>query len=1037
MNANMLAEPILVGREKELNQLNRYLDSAISGEGATIFISGEAGSGKTRITREFLVSAKEKGVQVLSGWCLSNAAVPFFPFVEAFESFLAESESDEVVNSQRSGLQSWLIGSIQMHEKGISPEALKDQKFAALAKDLLNISIGKPLILFIDDLHWADSASLALLHYLARTIGSERILILATFRTEELNSLAEGIVNPLLNTLRLMGREDLFSEVKLPNLERTDVSRIAENMLGGNVNELLVNRIASESQGNPLFIIESLKLLFENGSLIKEVDEWQLKVDHLAVPLKIKDIILRRLSNLKSNQRRILDVASVIGDKFDPHLLGSVLEVDSLAVLETLNSIALSKSLVSVEGDYYRFDHAKTREVLYEEILLPLRKGYHERVAERIETLYSNLKEPQVADLAHHYTQGGNLLKSIQYSNAAGKLALEKFSYPEAIRYFTYVLGTLQQDSENSEWKNTALEGLGDAYYASMMFKEATNTFETLAKVESDVKLRVLRKAMEASFFQNDLTHLQELIDESEKTISADRLEMARMWMNKGRVCTLQGNQLAGIENRRKALQVFEEEYSLSDTAWCLISMGTNLAASREGEAVASLLRSVAIFQDLKDSRWLIEAYNMAGITLGVFSGFSKEGMELVEKSIRLNEESKICDYLRLSQSNAIESWILAALGDLQGALSKSMLALSFAEKTDSFWGKGTAYSNLTIYYTMTGNMGLAEEYFGKLMKLPPEVHSNSMVNAPLATAVFLSGKGQFEKSNQIFNGTLAYLRAQANPGSEISVRLSYALSLSNQQRFEEAKEQFLEATRLREELGKKFGHVDLYPFLMAPIKVSNNQAFEVRLDLVNVSKTQGSLIKIENLLMPQLKILSISSNCKIQNGEIKFITDNFEPFCVVTAKLQCQALKSGTVELHPKIVYIAEAGETKIAMPKSVKISVLGSESQQKIEFESEISRKVFDFLASAFRRDYVKLGLTQDRSGWRTLMDLIKEGMIPKNRIYGPSGGYSPEIAHLKRQGLVEVRVFVGERGRGGKIIKLRAACEKEEVKKFILAN
>lgn len=353
LNASSIAEPILVGRERELAQLQHFLDSAVTGEGATVFVSGEAGSGKTRITHEFLFSAKDKA-QVLSGWCLNNAPVPFFPFIEAFESFLAESESDRLVISERSGL-SWLMASTQTIEKGLSPETAKDQKFAALAKELLNMSTAKPLILFIDDLHWADSASLSLIQYLSRLVKSEKILVLATFRSEELNCSAEGFANPLQDTLRLMGREDLFFQINLPNLNRSDVSRIAQGMLGGKVNEALVNWITNESQGNPLFVIESLKLLFENGSLKKESGEWELKVDHPSIPLKIKDIILRRLSNLKANQRRTLDVASVIGDKFYPQLLGSILEVDSLAVLEMLNSIALSKSLVSVEGDYYRF----------------------------------------------------------------------------------------------------------------------------------------------------------------------------------------------------------------------------------------------------------------------------------------------------------------------------------------------------------------------------------------------------------------------------------------------------------------------------------------------------------------------------------------------------------------------------------------------------------------------------------------------------------------------------------------------------------
>ena len=196
--------------------------------------------------------------------------------------------------------------------------------------------------------------------------------------------------------------------MKLSNLNQANVGNIAENMLGGAVCKDLVEKLSEESRGNALFVIESLRMLFENGGIFRANNQWALASDKVGVPTKVKDIILRRLIALKPNQRRTLDIASVIGDKFDPQLLGAVLNQDNLEVLETLNTIALSKSLVCVEGDYYRFDHAKSREVLYDEILLPLKKGYHERIAERIETLRKDDETLSLSDLAYHYIQAGN-----------------------------------------------------------------------------------------------------------------------------------------------------------------------------------------------------------------------------------------------------------------------------------------------------------------------------------------------------------------------------------------------------------------------------------------------------------------------------------------------------------------------------------------------------------------------------------------------------------------------------------------------------
>jgi predicted ATPase len=237
-----LPEPILVGREKELEELQAYLDTAIQGKGTTVFVSGEAGAGKTRITREFLNAAIKRGVAVMAGWCLSDSQAPFFPFIEAFNSYYApQTELEQSTHLQQHQLDlevptqtgirerevaSLLAGPKTATKTGksemLSAEVWKDQALAAVAETLHTISLQAPVILFLEDLHWADSASLSLLHYLSRAVkDSERVLVLATFRSEELTSDAEGHPHPLTETMRMMRREDLFNEIKLSTLHTT------------------------------------------------------------------------------------------------------------------------------------------------------------------------------------------------------------------------------------------------------------------------------------------------------------------------------------------------------------------------------------------------------------------------------------------------------------------------------------------------------------------------------------------------------------------------------------------------------------------------------------------------------------------------------------------------------------------------------------------------------------------------------------------------------------------------------------------------
>ena len=281
MRIGVLSEPVLVGREKEFEKLQQCLDNAIERKGNTVFVSGEAGSGKTRLINEFLNTAKQKTeVTALTGLCLSNAAVPYLPFVEAFTSYSPQKEIGEAENAIME-INAWLSGTKIAEKSGIygnlAPRAWKDLTFAAVTKALSIISVAKPLILFIEDLHWADSASLSLLHFVARALRSEKVLLLATFRSEELITDAEGQAHPLAEELRMMSREDLFSEIKLSNLDQALVGEIAENMIGGNIDPGLAVKLSQESRGNALFVVESLRMLSERGSLYQENDKWRLR----------------------------------------------------------------------------------------------------------------------------------------------------------------------------------------------------------------------------------------------------------------------------------------------------------------------------------------------------------------------------------------------------------------------------------------------------------------------------------------------------------------------------------------------------------------------------------------------------------------------------------------------------------------------------------------------------------------------------------------------------------------------------------------
>ncbi len=947
MKAGVLAEPVLVGREHELEELMRYLDSAFDGKGTTVFVSGEAGSGKTRLINEFLSTLKEKEVVVLSSWCLSDVAVPYFPFMGAFNAYFSAKKSEEESTSRQPSripseqtedeeaeIKAWLAGPKQAEKSGKlqnqTPQAWKDLAVAAVTKALLSISVKKTIILFIDDLQWADSASLSLLHYISRYISTARVLILATYRSEELIPDAEGRPHPLLETLRLMSREGQFTEIKLPHLDQANIAALAQKMVGGSLHSELADRLVEESGGNPLFVVESLRMLSEHGSLIQDRGQWRLSIDEVGIPAKIKDIILRRVSMLKPNQRRILDLASVIGEKFDVELLGAVLGQDSLEVLETLNAVAQSSSLVCSEGSIYEFDHAKSREAIYEEISPPLKKGYHERIAEKLEARSKGTKGLPINDLAYHYAQAENKEKAIKYALAAGEDALARFSNSEATKQFTYVLNVVAETPEHANERTTALEGLGDALSASGLVVEAMKTFEQLSSTAESgvVKLQALRKAMFCSWWAGDRVHSLELGSQAEKYAQYDRLEYARLRVYRGFVSDRIGKTKEAFEDMEGALNVFEEEYSLRDVARALAEMVMfYVGQGRLEDQFAAALRSITLYEELEDLRGQLLAHGRLDWPLRQ-SELYHEALDNIEKGVKIGE--KVGD----DNNTALLLWGSSVVHDLRGdfktAVAQSLKAVEHAERTNAYLTQGLCYSMLVREYAKLGEIERAEEFAKKMDKLFEEIGSlgnkESLGYSRFSKALLLTAKGQWKEANVVFEIFHEKMDGLWGSGRELALRNDYAWALEKQGRTEEAKMQLEEAKKIREKNAmrlKKIDHANVQPYLMARREIGVGEELDVRLDLVNVAKNPALLVKVEGLIPPEFKVTALPSYCSVQNDLIELKGKELGSFTVEPIKLNLQATKAGVFNLSPQVVYVNDMGETKTCKPTPITVTI------------------------------------------------------------------------------------------------------------------
>jgi tetratricopeptide (TPR) repeat protein/KaiC/GvpD/RAD55 family RecA-like ATPase len=944
LKPGILAEPVLVGREREVEELMRCLDEVSEGRGTTVFISGEAGSGKTRLVNEFLNIAKEKEINILTGWCLSNFAVPYLPFKEAFNAYFKTRKTQEQENARlrqpkgqaepceytEAEIKAWLSSpQVEKPEKlqNLTPQGWQDLAVTAITKTLLSISEKKTTILFIDDAHWADSASISLLHYISRSICTTRILVLATYRSEELSPDIEGRPHPLLETLRLMRREDLIREIKLPNLNQTSVAALAEKMVGGSLNAELVDRLAEESRGNPLFIVESLRMLFERRDLVQEDGRWRLSIDEVGIPAKIKDIILRRVGILKPNQRRILDLASVIGEKFDVELISAVLDQDNLEVLEALNAVSQSSSLVCCEGSYYEFDHAKSREAIYEEIPPPLKRGYHARIAEKMEAKSKDAKDLPVNDLAYHFVQAGNRGKAVKYSLVAGKDALKRFSNTEAAKHYAYVLEAVSESTDYAIEREKALEGLGDALRANGFYVGALKTFEELSSIAESgmVKLRALWKAVFCSQLQGDITHSLELASKADEYAHFDRIEYARLRLVRGAAGRLvrAKDAFADVE---EALKVFEEDYSLPDVANALsVIIFFYIGEDRLEDELVVILRSVKMYEELEDLRGQVTARSRLGMAFGA-CGFIQEMINNDEKAFKIGE--KIGAFEIMAVRLMARGMFAQRIGDLNEAVALSLKAVKYAEKTEAYTTTTVCYANLVRYYAMLGEIKQAEEFSKKIEKIfDAQASLRGMEEAEISKAYLFSAKGQYNEANEIFENRMKR-QSKSLWGSDVEAywKTGYAWSLRKQGRTEEAERLFDdERKRLKMVIAnaERFQHAKVHVFLMASKEIGVGEELNIRLDMVNAAKNHPAIERIEGIIPPEFKVSSLPTYCSIQNGSLDMKRRKLGSFAVEPLKLSLQATKPGVFTLSPQVIYTDDLGETKTYKPKPVTITV------------------------------------------------------------------------------------------------------------------
>ena len=420
-----VTSPVFVGRGAELDRLSEAFERAAGGEPAFAFVSGESGIGKTRMLREFEARAREQGARVLLGQCLElgGAQIPYAPLVGALRPLvrgLADADAESLPAGTRNALAELLpeLGGTGSHSDD-EPRARQGRLFEALLALLERLGRSAPVLLAIEDLHWADGSTRDFITFLVRSAREERLCLVVTYRSDELHRR-----HPLRPLLAELERAAGVDRIALERFDRAELAEQLTGITGEPPSDELADRLFTRSQGNPLFTEELLAASEDGGT-------WLL-------PETLRDVLLARVERLSPAAQAVLRVAAVVDRPATHTLLEAVVELPPAEVMEGAREAVAHQVLVIGEGGLYSFRHALVGEAVHGDLLPGEDTALHARIAAAIEArpeVLGDVTEKTVAaELACHWRNAHDLSRALGANVRAGLAAKRVYAYEVAKR---------------------------------------------------------------------------------------------------------------------------------------------------------------------------------------------------------------------------------------------------------------------------------------------------------------------------------------------------------------------------------------------------------------------------------------------------------------------------------------------------------------------------------------------------------------------------------------------------------------------------
>jgi ATP/maltotriose-dependent transcriptional regulator MalT len=748
--ASRIVSPDLVGRETELRTIAAAVNDAGGGRARTILLAGEAGIGKSRILGEALRRASSEAV-VLQGGCigLAEGSLPFGPIVEALRPLLRELEAserhraegtagDQATNRALSAVAAEL-GLLSDRPSATSPGAelrpewTRSRMYEAFLDLLRRLAADRPVILAIEDLHWADDSTRELLAFLIRNAQAERLLLIITFRSDELNRR-----HPLLFWLAEVDRAAGVERIELRRLDRDLVARQLAAILGHSPAPSLITSVFERSEGNPFFAEELIAAGAESHGL----------------PPTLREVLAARLAHVSEQTMQVLGVAAVIGRKVDHDLLALVADLSDRDLFEALQE-ALSSQLLIVEEtpvtERYAFRHALTAEAAAETVLPSQRRRLHVVIAEALEGRphhHGAEKAGRLAEIAHHWFEARDQPKALAASLKAADAALKASAFVEAYRQYRRVIELWDVVPEP----------------------------ETVTGID---RVELLRRTAQAGQMSGEFMQAAGLLREAIDLLEAagNSVRAGVFYERLGRALWTSARIDDALAAYQTAMKLVPEEASSADRARVLAGYAQALmlrgryADSRPiAEAAMALAQSIGLRQ--------IEGH--AAATLGVDIAFVEDadaGIELTNTALLIAEETRDSDDIGRAYA------CLSSILDLDGRIEESLRVSTDGYQRLRELGLAATYGAFVQMNHVDGLIAIGDwdEALAETRAAEPVARGNVRVFANIQLARLTTMRGDFDAAERALDHAMAKLgvatESQFN-GPLAVTRLEYALLL-------------------------------------------------------------------------------------------------------------------------------------------------------------------------------------------------------------------------------------------------------------------